>query len=222
MPTSLGLGLAARMRRGRSRNFPQMRNVRGYQVGFYIVVGDFRMTSSDPLQSKVHTEVPQTGIRPQDSKQLAQGLARALGETYVLYVKTQGFHWNVVGPMFYGLHKLTEEQYQDLAEAADALAERIRALGYPAPNSFKEFARLSAVKESDGNPPAREMIEQLIKDHETAARTFRETVELAEDSGDVVTADMLTGRIQSHDKAAWMFRSIIASEPTSAGKTLSS
>lgn len=170
------------------------------------------MASSDPLQSQVRTDVPQTGIATEDSRQLAQGLARALGETYVLYVKTQGFHWNVVGPLFYGLHKLTEEQYQDLAEAADKLAERIRALGYPAPNSFKDFVRLSAVSEADGNPPAREMIAQLIKDHETIARTFRETVELATDSGDVVTADLLTERIYAHDKAAWMFRATIAQD----------
>lgn len=171
------------------------------------------MATSDPLQPQVRTDVPQTGVKAEDTRQLAQGLARALGETYVLYVKTQGFHWNVVGPMFYGLHKLTEEQYQDLAEAADKMAERIRALGYPAPNSFKEFVRLSAVSEAEGNLPAREMIAQLIKDHETIARTFRETVELANDSGDVVTADLLTERIYVHDKAAWMFRATIAQDP---------
>jgi starvation-inducible DNA-binding protein len=174
------------------------------------------MPTPDPLQSKVRTDVPQTGVRVEDARQLAQGLARALGETYVLYVKTQGFHWNVVGPLFFGLHKLTEEQYEDLADAADKLAERIRALGFPAPNSFKEFVRLSAVSEVEGNPPVREMIEQLIRDHETVARTFRETVELADETGDVVTADLLTQRIAAHDKAAWMFRAIIATEqPTS-------
>lgn len=176
------------------------------------------MPTPDPLQSQVRTEVPQTGVRVEDARQLAQGLARALGETYVLYVKTQGFHWNVVGPLFFGLHKLTEEQYEDLAEAADKLAERIRALGFPAPNSFREFVRLSAVAEADGNPPVREMIAQLIKDHETIARTFRETVELANDSGDVVTADLLTERIYAHDKAAWMFRATIATDtPTNQG-----
>lgn len=179
------------------------------------------MASSDPLQSQVRTDVPQTGVRAEDTRQLAQGLARALGETYVLYVKTQGFHWNVVGPLFYGLHKLTEEQYEDLAEAADKMAERIRALGYPAPNSFKEFTRLSAVSEAEGNPPVRDMIAQLISDHETIARTFRETVELANDSGDVVTADLLTERIYAHDKAAWMFRATIAQDPP-ATQSLSS
>jgi starvation-inducible DNA-binding protein len=179
------------------------------------------MASSDPLQPQVRTEVPQTGIRTEDSQQLAQGLARALGETYVLYVKTQGFHWNVVGPLFYGLHKLTEEQYEDLADAADKLAERIRALGYPAPNSFKEFARLSAVSEAVGNPSAREMIEQLVKDHETVSRTFRETVALADEAGDVVTADLLTQRIHAHDKAAWMLRAI-NTQDTPSSPSLSS
>ncbi len=179
------------------------------------------MAPSDPLQSQVRTEVPQTGVRTEDTRQLAQGLARALGETYVLYVKTQGFHWNVVGPLFYGLHKLTEEQYEDLAEAADKLAERIRAMGYPAPNSFKEFVRLSAINEAEGNPPVREMIAQLISDHETIARTFRETVEMANDSGDVVTADLLTDRIYAHDKAAWMFRATIAQD-TPPAQSLSS
>jgi starvation-inducible DNA-binding protein len=172
------------------------------------------MSASDPLQQQVRTDVPQTGVRIEDTRQLAEGLARALGETYVLYVKTQGFHWNVVGPLFYGLHKLTEEQYQDLAEAADKLAERIRALGYPAPISFAEFIRLSAIREAEHNLPAREMIAQLVSDHETVSRTFRTTVQLAEDCGDVSTAGLLTDRIFAHDKAAWMLRATGSQDPS--------
>jgi starvation-inducible DNA-binding protein len=162
------------------------------------------------MQSKAKISEVNTGIDRSDRKELAASLGRALAETYILYLKTQGFHWNVVGPLFYGLHKLTEVQYQDLAEAVDELAERIRALGHPAPATFVKFLELSKLKEMSGTPTAEEGIQALISDHETISRTFREAVQVADDDDDIVTADMLTDRIKFHETAAWMLRSIIA------------
>lgn len=166
------------------------------------------MNTAQVLKARVRAQNPHTGIDAGDAKQLADGLSRSLAGTYVLYVKTQGFHWNVVGPLFYGLHKLTEEQYQGLAEAADEIAERIRALGHPAPAGLSEFLKLSAVDDMTGRPSAEDMVATLITDHETVARTFRDLVGIAEKANDVVTADLLTNRIHAHEKAAWMLRSI--------------
>jgi starvation-inducible DNA-binding protein len=168
------------------------------------------MSTAQVLKARVRAENPRNGIDARDAKQLAEGLSRSLAETYVLYVKTQGFHWNVVGPLFYGLHKLTEEQYQGLAEAADEIAERIRALGHPAPASFGEFLKLSAIDETTGRHSAEDMVATLIADHETVARTFRDLVGIAEKANDVVTADLLTDRIHAHEEASWMLRSIAA------------
>ena len=163
------------------------------------------MSTAQVLKAKVQTQSPRTGIKAEDAKLLAEGLSRSLAATYVLYVKTQGFHWNV-----HGLHKLTEEQYRDLAEAADSVAERIRALGHPAPASLAQFARLSPIDEAEGRMSAQDMTEALVSDHETVARSFRELVGVAERADDVVTADLLTGRIHAHEEAAWMLRSIIS------------
>ena len=168
------------------------------------------MSTAQVLKAKVQTQSPRTGLQAEDAKLLAEGLSRSLAATYVLYVKTQGFHWNVVGPLFYGLHKLTEDQYRDLAEAADTLAERIRALGHPAPASLGEFGKLSPIDESPARMSAEDMVEALVADHETVARTFRELVGVAERANDVVTADLLTDRIRAHEEAAWMLRSIAA------------
>jgi starvation-inducible DNA-binding protein len=120
------------------------------------------------MQSKTHVSEVNTGIEVKDRKKLAASLSRALAETYVLYLKTQGFHWNVVGPLFYGMHKLTEAQYEDLAEAVDALAERIRALGHPAPATFAEFLKLSKIKEMSGAPSAEDSIssDRRPRDHQ--------------------------------------------------------
>jgi starvation-inducible DNA-binding protein len=150
-----------------------------------------------------------TGLQSGDRQELAQAVSKALAETYVLYTKTQAVHWNVVGPLFYALHKLTESQYEDLAEAVDTIAERIRALGYPAPASFGEFLELSDIRESREKLTAEQAVTMLCGDHEIAACTFREATKLADDLDDVVTADLLTQRMAEHEKAAWMLRSII-------------
>jgi len=168
------------------------------------------VTTVNVMQSKARVSEVNTGIEVKDRKELAGSLSRALAETYVLYLKTQGFHWNVVGPLFYGMHKLTETQYEDLANAVDELAERIRALGHPAPATFAEFLKLSQIKEMPGVQSTEDSIRALIADHETISRTFREAVQVADDDDDIVTADMLTDRIKSHETAAWMLRSTIA------------
>jgi starvation-inducible DNA-binding protein len=168
------------------------------------------MANLDVLQSKPTVSNVNTGIENPDRGELALSVGRALAETYILYLKTQGVHWNVVGPMFYGLHKLTESQYEDLAEAVDELAERIRALGHPAPATFAQFLELSVIKEAQGLMSAEQAINVLVTDHETISRTFREAVRVADKADDIVTADMLTDRIKVHEEAAWMLRSLLA------------
>jgi starvation-inducible DNA-binding protein len=164
---------------------------------------------SDVLDIKSHIEHPDLGI--DGRKRLAERLADIVADTYVLLVKTQGYHWNVVGPLFVSLHKLTEEQYEDLFAAGDELAERIRTLGYPAPASLRAMIKDSRISEAKGNPTAEEMVENLVADHETLVRHLREITELADESHDQGTADMLTERLKAHEKAVWMLRAIVAS-----------
>ncbi len=140
----------------------------------------------------------------------AAALARLLADTYTLYLKTQGFHWNVAGPRFYELHKLFEQQYGELAGANDEIAERIRALGVKAPSSYGEFKELAAIREESGAPAAEEMVRQLLADHRGAVRAAQAVVETAEAGGDVGSADLATQRIRSHEKAAWMLEALLA------------
>ena len=149
------------------------------------------------------------GISEPDRKRISDGLSRLLADTYTLYVKTHNFHWNVTGPMFNTLHLMFEQQYTELATAVDEIAERIRALGFPAPGSYKQFGALTSIDEEDGLPSAVEMIAQLAKDQETVTRTAREIFPLAEDAHDEPTADLLTQRMLIHEKTAWMLRSML-------------
>jgi len=139
----------------------------------------------------------------------AASLGHLLADSYVLYLKTQGFHWNVVGPRFEPLHSFFQKQYTELAAAIDEIAERIRALGAKAPASFAEFASLKSVEEEAGAPAADAMIRQLLSDHTIAARTARQAVATAESCGDVATADLATERVTQHEKAAWMLESLL-------------
>lgn len=166
--------------------------------------------SNAALKAKPEIQETRSGVSQQDRSRLAENLAGALADTYLLYLKTQSFHWNVVGPMFYGLHKLTEEQYEDLAAAVDVIAERIRAIGFIAPGSFKQFYNLSSIQEEDGAPSAEEMIRQLIEGNELCSRKLRVSVAEAEEVDDVKTADLLTERIGKHEENAWMLRSLIS------------
>lgn len=150
------------------------------------------------------------GIPAEQREKIAEGLARLLADTYTLYLKTHNYHWNVTGPLFNTLHSMFEEQYTELAQAVDEIAERIRALGHFAPGSYKAFAKLASVEEEEGVPSAEEMIRQLVVGQETVARTAREAFPVADDAGDQPTADLLTQRMQVHEKNAWMLRSMLA------------
>jgi starvation-inducible DNA-binding protein len=149
------------------------------------------------------------GISKKDRLEIAKGLGHLLADTYTLYLKTHNFHWNVTGPMFQTLHLMFETQYTELALAVDLVAERIRALGAPAPGTYAEFAKLSAIKEPVGVPKARDMIKQLVDGQETVVRTARAMYPLVEKAGDEATADLLTQRIQLHEKTAWMLRALL-------------
>lgn len=149
------------------------------------------------------------GINEQHRRQIGEGLSRLLADTYTLYLKTHNFHWNVTGPMFNTLHLMFEQQYTELATAVDQIAERIRALGIPAPGSYAQFAELSSVKEETSVPKAEEMIRQLVIGQETVARTARSLFDLVDEANDEPTADLLTQRLQIHEKTAWMLRSML-------------
>lgn len=149
------------------------------------------------------------GIPEADRARIAEGLSRLLADTYTLYLKTHNFHWNVTGPMFQTLHAMFEQQYTELAMAVDQIAERIRALGFPAPGSYAQFSRLTSIPEETGTPEAREMIRQLVAGQEAVVRTAREIFPIAEAARDQPTADLLTQRMQLHEKNAWMLRSLL-------------
>lgn len=150
------------------------------------------------------------GISEEQRKAIAQGLAVLLADTYTLYLKTHNYHWNVTGPMFQTLHTLFETQYTELAVAVDDIAERIRALGEFAPGSYKEYAKLTSIKEAYSIPSAEEMIKDLVKGQEAIAKTARSIVPTADEASDEVTLDLLTQRMTVHEKTAWMLRSLVA------------
>lgn len=144
------------------------------------------------------------------TQKIAKGLAVLLADTYTLYLKTQGFHWNVQGPQFSALHTLFETEYTDLALANDAIAERIRALGFFAPASYSDFAKLGNIKEETSVPTARDMVAQLAADNETLVADIRAIRPLIDDKGDNATASLLDGRLEVHEKAIWMLKSHLA------------
>jgi starvation-inducible DNA-binding protein len=149
------------------------------------------------------------GIEASERERIAAGLSRVLADSYTLYLQTHNFHWNVTGPMFQTLHLMFEAQYGELALAVDLIAERIRALGVHAPGTYRQFAALSSITETDGIPKAQEMIKILVQGHETVARTARQVFLTAEESNDQPTCDLLTQRMQLHEKTAWMLRSLL-------------
>lgn len=151
-----------------------------------------------------------TGITSDNRKDIAQRLGVVLADSYQLFIKTQGVHWNVAGPMFYSIHNLTEAHYNNLFKAVDELAERIRALGCKAPASYTKYGELSAIEDNDEPATAAEMVEMLAKDHEKVCRSLRVVVEFCEGKDDFVTADMIIGRLAWHEESIWMLRSLIA------------
>ncbi len=151
------------------------------------------------------------GITKKDREKIADGLSHLLADSFTLYLKTHNFHWNVTGPMFNTLHVMFMEQYTELWNALDEIAERIRALGVTAPGSFSEFAKLTVIKESEGTPNATEMIKQLVAGQEAVTKTARSIFPIVDKAGDEPTADLLTQRMQIHEKNAWMLRSLLES-----------
>lgn len=149
------------------------------------------------------------GIAEPERKKIAEGLSKLLADSYTLYLKTQNFHWNVTGPMFQPLHSMFEEQYINLAEAVDLIAERIRAIGLFAPATYAEFSKLTSIKEQIAPLPAEQMIEALILGQEAVDKTARALLPAAEEANDQVTIDLLTQRMQYHEKTAWMLRSLL-------------
>jgi len=149
------------------------------------------------------------GISEQNRAKIAQNLSHLLADTYTLYLMTHNFHWNVTGPMFNTLHNMFMEQYTELWNSLDTIAERIRALGHFAPGTYREYGELSSIKEPKNIPDAMEMIGMLVKGNEAVAKTAREAFECADEANDQPTADLLTQRLDVHEKAAWMLRSML-------------
>jgi len=162
------------------------------------------------MDSKAEELDIKIGIARANREKLSHHLSKALSDTYVLLVKTQGVHWNVAGPLFYSLHKMTEEHYEDLFEAADDIAERIRAIGFGAPGTFAQFAELASVRENAHLGTTEDMVQQLAEDNEVCARTMREAALEAEKVEDIKTHDLLTDRVGQHEENAWMLRALLA------------
>jgi len=162
-------------------------------------------TMNNPADS-LHINI---GISAKDRQQIADGLSALLADSYALYLMTHNFHWNVTGPMFNTLHLMFKEQYAEQWNALDRIAERIRALGHPAPGTYKEFVKLASIEEIDGVPKATDMIRHLIAAQERTARTARELFCTVEKARDQPTADLLTRRLEVHENAAWMLRSLL-------------
>jgi len=146
------------------------------------------------------------GLNDDARANAADAVAKVLGETYALYVKTHGYHWNVTGPRFRALHNMFEEQYRDLWAALDELAERIRALGHFAPGSSAEMMNEATITPDNGVPDAEAMIANLARGHEVVSRVAKSGIEMADAARDVVTADLLTRRADASEKTAWMLR----------------
>ncbi len=157
----------------------------------------------------VHGQPINIGISEADRQTIVDGLSRLLADSYTLYLQTHNFHWNVTGPMFNTLHTMFMTQYTEQWGALDLIAERIRALGFPAPGTYAEYARLSSVKEVTGVPKAMEMVRILVDAQEATARTARSLFPVVEAANDQPTADLITQRLDVHEKTAWMLRSLL-------------
>lgn len=154
-------------------------------------------------------QTPDLGIDANDREKIVEGLSGFLADSYTLYLMTHNFHWNVKGPQFNSLHQMFMTQYTEQWAALDMIAERIRALGAPAPGTYKEFASLASIKEIEGVPKADDMVRYLVAAQEAAARTARKLFSVVETAKDQPTADLLTQRLEVHEKTAWMLRSLL-------------
>ena len=154
--------------------------------------------------------VVEISVSEKERKHLAEELKKIMADTYVLYVMTQNFHWNVTGFLFRSLHELFEKQYLELAGAVDLIAERIRALGFTAPGSLREFLELASLNEENHVPPPEEMIHLLLECNEILAQKTGRVSMASHEAGDAATADLLADRVLAHEKAAWMLRSCLS------------
>lgn len=164
------------------------------------------MKKSKPQRSAPTIDI---GMSEADRKKIAAGLSGLLADSFALYLMTHNFHWNVTGPMFNTLHLMFMEQYTEQWNALDLIAERIRALGFPAPGAQQEFSKLATIHEVEGVPKALDMVRHLVSAQEATARTARRLFPVAEKANDQPTADLLTQRLEVHEKTAWMLRSLL-------------
>ena len=162
------------------------------------------------LKNEITELAPESSMDADQRKEVAGALTNIVADAYRLYINTQGLHWNVEGPLFYSIHKLTESQYAELAESIDELAERVRALGLPAPQSLRELSENSILRDLPDDADLKSRIERLVSDYERAVRRAALTVRLAESNGDIKTADLLTHRVGVYEENAWMLRATIA------------
>jgi starvation-inducible DNA-binding protein len=158
---------------------------------------------------KPKTQLIDIGITTSDRAKIVQGLSALLADSYTLYLMTHNFHWNVKGPQFNSLHNMFMTQYTEQWNALDLIAERIRALGHPAPGTYKEFVKLASIKEIEGVPTATDMVRHLVAAQEATARTARKLLPVVAEANDQPTADLLTQRLDVHEKTAWMLRSLL-------------
>ncbi|AMN47263.1 ferritin [Steroidobacter denitrificans] len=149
------------------------------------------------------------GIKGSDREKIVHGLSALLADSYTLYLMTHNFHWNVTGPMFNSLHQMFMGQYTEQWNALDLIAERIRALGHPAPGTYHTFAKMTSIKEVEGVPQAADMVRHLVAAQEATARTARKLFPIVDEANDQPTADLLTQRLEVHEKTAWMLRSLL-------------
>ncbi len=178
---------------------------------------DSKPAVKTPAATKLAAAAPSAphidiGINTSDRKKIADGLSRFLADSYTLYLKTHNFHWNITGAMFNSLHTMFETQYTEQWTALDEIAERIRALGFNAPGSYREFVALSSIPEEPGltnSADWHEMVRQLVVGNEAVCRTARKVLDIADDADDAPTEDLLTQRLQTHEKYAWMLRSLL-------------
>jgi starvation-inducible DNA-binding protein len=149
------------------------------------------------------------GLSSGERAKIVRGLSALLADSYTLYLMTHNFHWNVTGPHFNSLHLMFMNQYTEQWAALDLIAERIRALGHPAPGTYKEFVKLASIREVEGTPKATDMVRHLVAAQEATARTARKLFPVVDAANDQPTADLLTQRLEVHEKSAWMLRSLL-------------
>jgi starvation-inducible DNA-binding protein len=164
---------------------------------------------TDFLNGASMTATIDTGLTKTERADVAQELTKVLADSFAVYLKTHGYHWNVRGPEFFSFHNLLEQQYRDIWDALDDIAERIRALGVLAPQSYSAFGNLTSIKDGDPEKDATAMLKELMQDHETLIATARTAFETASEAGDEASADLMTQRLAAHEKFAWMLRSTL-------------